>query len=246
MSEVKEEKTLGTEEQQEKVVQAESQEAKETDAKAPEAQQDNADKKEFAGKRRRRDKKRPIREEKEFMEEVLQIDRVTRVVKGGRRLRFRVTVIIGDKKGKVAIGIGKSAEVVGGIQKAIAKAKKSLIKVTIENGTIPHELRVKHKSAKILLMPGTPGGGIIAGGAVRKICELAGIENVIGKIFGTNNKIVNAQATIKALEKLSVPVKMDEVEKKRKKFVKKKRPARRPDFKKAPTDKKEMPKKEEK
>ncbi|MCT4592434.1 MAG: 30S ribosomal protein S5, partial [Candidatus Gracilibacteria bacterium] len=142
MSEVKEEKTLGTEEQQEKVVQAESQEAKETDAKAPEAQQDNADKKEFAGKRRRRDKKRPIREEKEFMEEVLQIDRVTRVVKGGRRLRFRVTVIIGDKKGKVAIGIGKSAEVVGGIQKAIAKAKKSLIKVTIENGTIPHELRV--------------------------------------------------------------------------------------------------------
>lgn len=110
------------------------------------------------------------REPKEFEEEVIKIDRVTRVVKGGRRLRFRATVVIGNKKGKVGVGIGKSTEVTGAIQKAIAKAKKSLITVPMVGQTIPHRVKVKYKSAHLLLMPACPGTGIIAGGATAKDC----------------------------------------------------------------------------
>jgi small subunit ribosomal protein S5 len=144
-------------------------------------------------------------EKKEFLEEVLQIDRVTRVVKGGRRLRFRTTVIIGDRKGRVGLGIGKATDVVTSIQKAVADAKKEVLEVPIEGGTIPHEIKIKFKAAKILLMPGREGSGIIAGGSVRKICDLAGIENIVAKILGTNNRIVNAQATFIALKSLRKP-----------------------------------------
>lgn len=147
----------------------------------------------------------PKDNKKEFIEEVIQIDRVTRVVKGGRRLRFRATVVIGDKKGNVGVGLGKASDVVGGIQKAISQAKKSLIKVPIVNGTIPHQIKAKFKASRLLLMPGREGSGIIAGGAVRKVCELAGIENIVTKSLGTNNKVVNAQATIVALQKLYKP-----------------------------------------
>jgi len=147
------------------------------------------------------------REPKEFDEEVLQIDRVTRVVKGGRRLRFRATVAIGDRKGRVGVGIGKATEVVNGIKKAVARAKKSLVKVPItDTGTIPHEVRIKHKAAKLFIMPASPGTGVIAGGSLRKILSLAGVKNVLSKNFGTNNKVVTAQASIKALQKLK-PVK---------------------------------------
>lgn len=142
------------------------------------------------------------REPSEYEEEVLQIDRVTRVVKGGRRLRFRATVVIGNKKGKVGIGIGKSHEVVGAIKKAIHQAKKDLLIVPMVNGTIPHEVRLKYKSARILIMPASPGTGIIAGGAIRKIAELAGIKNILSKIFGARNRITNAQATMLALKEL--------------------------------------------
>lgn len=149
------------------------------------------------------------KERKEFLEEVLQIDRVTRVVKGGRRLRFRSTVVIGDKKGRVAVGLGKALDVVTGIQKAISQAKKSLITVPIVNGTIPHEIKFKYKAARILLMPGRPGTGIIAGGAVRKVCEIAGIENIVAKSLGSNNRIINAQATILAFQSLNQPRKIE-------------------------------------
>ena len=158
-------------------------------------------------------KKRPAKvfhrekEAKEFDEEVLQIDRVTRVVKGGRRLRFRVTVAIGDRKGRVGIGIGKATEVVNGIKKAVSKAKRSLINVSItDTGTIPHEVKIKHKSAKLFIMPASQGTGVIAGGSLRKILSLAGVKNVLSKNFGTNNKLVTAQASIKALKMLR-PVK---------------------------------------
>lgn len=127
---------------------------------------------------------------------------MTRVVKGGRRLRFRATVVIGNKNGKVGIGIGKSQEVVGAIQKAIHQAKKNLVIVPIKNGTIPHEIRLKFKSARILMMPAAPGTGIIAGGAIRKIAELAGVKNMLSKMFGCSNRITNAQATMIALKKL--------------------------------------------
>ncbi len=142
------------------------------------------------------------KEVKEFEEEVLQIDRVTRVVAGGRRLRFRATVVIGNRKRKVGIGTGKANEVVIAIAKAIAKAKKNLIMIPIENDTIPHDVKVKFKASKLLLMPAKPGTGIIAGGALRKIVELAGIKNILSKSLGTNNKLSNAQASMIALKML--------------------------------------------
>ncbi|PIQ78241.1 30S ribosomal protein S5 [Candidatus Peregrinibacteria bacterium CG11_big_fil_rev_8_21_14_0_20_46_8] len=142
------------------------------------------------------------REPSEYDEEVLQIDRVTRVVKGGRRLRFRATVIVGNRKGKVGLGIGKSNEVIGAIQKAIQKAKRQMIIVPLHNDSIPHDIKLKFKSARILLLPASEGTGIIAGGAIRKIAELAGIKNLLSKIVGTNNRITNAQATMIALKKL--------------------------------------------
>src|SRR3989338_2650189 len=114
-----------------------------------------------------------MQEQKEFDEEVLQIDRVTRVVKGGRRLRFRVTVAIGDRKGRVGIGIGKATEVVNGIKKAVTQAKKSLVHVSLAPGdTIPHQVYVKYKAVKLLILPASPGTGVIAGGALRKILSL--------------------------------------------------------------------------
>lgn len=142
------------------------------------------------------------REPKEFEEEVLQIDRVTRVVAGGRRLRFRATVVIGNRKGKVGIGLGKAGEVAIAIQKAIAKAKKSLVTVSIVKNTIPHPVEQKFKAAIIMMKPASEGTGIIAGGAIRKILDLAGVKNVLSKRFGTTNKIANAQATMMALKKL--------------------------------------------
>lgn len=142
----------------------------------------------------------------EYDEEVLQIDRVTRVVKGGRRLRFRATVIVGNRKGKVGLGLGKSHEVVGAIQKAVAHAKKNMVTIPLANGTIPHEIQVKFKSAKILLMPAAPGTGVIAGGAVRKMAELSGIKNLLSKILGAPNRITNAKATMIAFKKLRPPL----------------------------------------
>ena len=159
----------------------------------------------FMAKSKRDDRrqKRP-REEKEFEENVLQIARVTRVVKGGRRMRFRATVIIGDKKGKVGLGMGKSGEVQGAIQKAVADAKRHMIKVPLVEGTIPHEVNCKFKAAQIRLLPASQGTGIIAGGALRPILELAGVKNVLSKRYGTSNIVVNAQAALEALKKLRV------------------------------------------
>lgn len=141
----------------------------------------------------------PVKEAKEYDEEVIQIDRVTRVVKGGRRLRFRATVVIGNRKGKVGIGIGKSTEVAGAIKKAVSTAKRNIIRVPIMNETIPHDIKIKHKGSRIIMLPASEGTGIIAGGAVRKVVELAGIKNILSKSFGTNNRVVNTQATYNAL-----------------------------------------------
>lgn len=147
--------------------------------------------------------KKPLpKEVKEFEETVIQVDRVTRVVKGGRRLRFRATVVIGDKKGTVGYGIGKATEVQQAIQKAVAKAKKRLIKVPVYNGTIPHMVQVKFKASEVMMKPASLGTGIIAGGAVRQILELAGVNNILSKSLGSNNKINTAKATYEALTKL--------------------------------------------
>lgn len=142
------------------------------------------------------------REPSEFTETTLSLDRVTRVVKGGRRMRFRAVVVVGNKKGKVGMGTGKANEVQIAVQKATKAAKRAMIVVPLTKGTIPHEVDIKFKAARIRLMPASEGTGIIAGGALRVICDHAGIRNVLSKRFGTGNKLVNAQATFKALERL--------------------------------------------
>ena len=146
--------------------------------------------------------RRPEREPKEFEEAILKIDRVTRVTKGGRQLRFRVSVVIGDKKGRVGFGIGKSEEVMVGIQKAVAKAKQALITVPIYADTIPHSVKGTFKASQVFLLPAEQGKGVIAGGSVRKILELSGVKNVLSKIHGSRNKLNTAYATFEALAQL--------------------------------------------
>lgn len=134
---------------------------------------------------------------------LLDLARVTRVTGGGKRLRFRAVVIAGDKKSKVGIGIDKGRDVSQAIEKATIKAKKNMIDVVIINGTIPHQVEAKVGPARILLKPQTRGRGLVAGGAVRAICDLAGIKNVTSKILsGSKNKLNNARVTMEALRKL--------------------------------------------
>jgi len=150
--------------------------------------------------RKRSDRRR--REPKEFEETTISVDRVTRVVKGGRRLRFRAVVVVGNKKGKVGLGTGKATEVQSAVKKAAAVAKRNMLRIPIVNGTIPHEVNTKFKAARIRLLPAREGTGIIAGGALRIILEHAGVQNVLSKRYGTSNKLVNAQAVMKALQSL--------------------------------------------
>lgn len=144
----------------------------------------------------------------EMEERVIQIDRVTRVVKGGRRLRFRATVVVGNKNGKVGLGIEKSSEVTGAITKAVAQAKKKMIEVNLKDTTIPHEVRAKSGGADVFLKPASEGTGVIAGGAVRAVLEAAGVRDILSKMIGSNSKINNAYATIEALQMLKeLPIK---------------------------------------
>lgn len=142
------------------------------------------------------------REQPEFEQQIIDIARVTRVMAGGKRMRFRACVVIGDRRGRVGAGLAKGADVTLAVQKAVKKAEKHLIKVNLTNGTLPHEIKIKDGAAIVLLKPAPVGTGIISGGAVRLVLELAGVENVVSKILGTNNKINNVQATIKALQLL--------------------------------------------
>ncbi len=142
------------------------------------------------------------REPKEFEERVLDLARVTRVTKGGKRMRFRAAVVIGDHKGRVGYGVAKGADVALSVGKAARLAKKTLITVLIEKETIPHEIREKYSSAKVMLKPAPPGTGIKAGGAMRLVLELAGVPNVVGKQLGSANKISNVKAVMKALSGL--------------------------------------------
>ncbi|MDO8742989.1 MAG: 30S ribosomal protein S5 [Candidatus Azambacteria bacterium] len=143
------------------------------------------------------------KEKSEFDQKVLDIRRVTRVVAGGKRFRFRATVILGDHKGRVGVGVDKGADTSEAIEKASRNAKKCLISVPIKNNTIPHEIIGKFSSAVVLLKPAGEGRGIVAGGPVRAVVGLAGIANITSKILGTTtNKLNNARATIEALKKL--------------------------------------------
>jgi small subunit ribosomal protein S5 len=138
----------------------------------------------------------------EFEERVVNIARVTNVVKGGRRFSFSVLVVIGDKKNRVGFGHGKANEVPNAIKKAIKDARKNLVVVPIiENRTIPHEITSKYISSKVLLKPASKGRGIIASGAVRSVVELAGYKDIVTKSLGSSNKINVVKATIKCLKK---------------------------------------------
>lgn len=150
--------------------------------------------------RPRRDNRREMpQEEKQFDERVVNIDRVARVVKGGRRFRFRALVVVGDKKGKIGIGIAKGADVQTAITKAVDSAKKNFVSITIYKDTIPHEAEAKVGGSHILVKPAAPGTGLIAGGVVRTVLEVAGISNALSKSLGSSNKINTAYATMEAL-----------------------------------------------
>jgi small subunit ribosomal protein S5 len=139
----------------------------------------------------------------EFETKMLDLARVTRVTGGGKRMSFRAVVIAGDKKGKIGIGIDKGKDVSQAIEKATRRAKKNLISVVIVDGTIPYEVSAKSGPAYIVLKPQKKGRGLVAGGAVRTICDLAGIKNISSKILsGSKNKLNNARATMEALRKL--------------------------------------------
>ncbi len=142
-------------------------------------------------------------EEKQFDERVVHIDRVARVVKGGRRFRFRALVVVGDRKHRVGVGTAKGADVTAAVAKATEVAKKHFVTVPVHNGTIPHEVETKVSGARILLMPAAPGTGLIAGGTVRLVLEVAGISNALSKSLGSSNKTNSAYATIAALQSLA-------------------------------------------
>lgn len=161
--------------------------------------------------RKRNDRRQ--REPSEFAEATLSIDRVTRVVKGGRRMRFRAIVVVGNRKGKVGLGTGKATEVQAAVKKAVSSAKRQMIIVPLRKGTIPHQVEQKFKAARIRIMPAHQGTGIIAGGALRVILDHAGVKDCLSKRFGSRNKLVNAQATMRALAKLKpVPASEQDVE----------------------------------
>jgi len=143
------------------------------------------------------------KEKPEFDQKLLDLARVARVVKGGRRFRFRATLVIGNRKGKVGVGVGKGADVSDAIRKAFDDAKKSLVTIKMTKNTIAHDINYKSRSAKIILKPALEGRGIIAGGAVRTVVEFAGIKDIVSKSLGTSNKLSVARATVEALSSLT-------------------------------------------
>lgn len=151
---------------------------------------------------RRDDRRNAPQEPKEFEEVVINIDRVARVVKGGRRFRFKALVVVGNRKDKVGVGVAKGQDVQTAISKATDVAKKNLITVPIANETIPHDAEVKVSGAQVLIKPAAPGTGIIAGGVVRQVIGVTGIRNMLSKSLGSTNKVNIAYATIDALKTL--------------------------------------------
>jgi len=169
-------------------VQEEAQEVKET--KKPQRK----------GRRRKIETVEPV--ESEWKEQVVQIRRVTKVVKGGKKLSFRAIVVCGNKKGQVGMGVAKAAEVIIAIQKAVADARKNLVTVPVFKTTIPHTVQGKAGAGSVKLRPASKGTGVIAGGAVRAILELSGIENIIAKSLGSKSPLNVANATLDALKSL--------------------------------------------
>lgn len=153
--------------------------------------------------------------QQEFFEKVVQVNRVSKKTKGGDKRSLSVLAVVGDKAGRVGVGLGKAADVQSAVRKATSYARRHMIGIPIkENRTIPHEILVKRGAAKVLLKPAPKGTGIIAGGAVRVVVEAAGISDIVSKILGTNNKASNVYATMEALSKLKKNTGQDKKEKK--------------------------------
>ncbi len=160
-----------------------------------------------AGGGRRGDSRGPRRDEpKEFEQKILDLSRVTRVTAGGKRMSFRCTLVIGDKKGRVGLGVAKGADVQISIEKAYRQAKKNVIRVPLTFETIPHPVQTKFGSAVVLLKPAPQGTGLKCGGAVRMVLEYAGVPNASSKILNSSNKINIARATFDAIRELRIPV----------------------------------------
>jgi small subunit ribosomal protein S5 len=152
----------------------------------------------------RRHQSKTDRPASEFEEKVIQVSRVSKKTKGGNKIGFSVLMVVGDKKGRVGVGLGKAPDVVSAIQKGTKRAKKHLIKVPLKANTIPFQIRLKSGAAQVLLKPAPPGTGVIAGGAVRAVVEAAGIRDIVSKILGSRNKAANVYATFKALKQIQV------------------------------------------
>ena len=150
---------------------------------------------------------------REFEQKTVEIKRVTRVVAGGKRMRFRALVVIGDKKGKVGVGLRKGADVSEAVNKAMNAAKKTMITIRLVNDTIPHEIKFKYKSSVVFLKPAMPGTGVIAGGAIRSVLDLVGVKNVLSKMLGSSNKVNNVMATYLALTKMRTKEEMADLKK---------------------------------
>ena len=143
------------------------------------------------------------KEESQFQERVIQIRRVSKVVKGGKKLSFRAIVVIGNDRGQVGVGAGKAGDVIGAVRKGVAEAKKELVDVPItKSNSIPHRANGFAGGAKVMIRPAAPGTGVIAGGAVRTVLELSGVKNVLAKQLGSQNPLNNARAAINALASL--------------------------------------------
>lgn len=152
--------------------------------------------------KRQKDKREP-KEKGEFDEKIINIRRVSRSFKGGRRMRLSVFIVIGDRKGRVGLGLGKGQDVRSAQQKAVNNAKKNLVAIQLNGNTIPHQINFKLGASKVFLKPASPGTGIVAGSSVRLVAEVAGIKDILGKILGkSNNKINNAYAAVEALKSL--------------------------------------------
>lgn len=142
------------------------------------------------------------REESEFFERVVQVNRVSKKTKGGDKRSLSVIVVVGDKKGRVGVGLGKALEVQSAVRKATVYAKKHMIEVPLKGRTIPHSILIKKGAARVLLKPAPEGTGVIAGGAVRVVVEAAGIHDIVSKALGTENQASNVYATMEALSRL--------------------------------------------